>query len=442
MTKAIINAIIFDFDHFYNPGYVLFSDTIIKVGPMDTFSASAADEIIEGRNHLVMPSLVVGHTHIYSAFARGWANPETFETFPEILKKQWWKLDASHTLPSLYASGIVSAVDHVKNGVTTLIDHNASGTIEGALETLKKAVVDDVGLRAMFAFETSDRFNVDTCIKENTAFIETNQNEKTSGHFGLHASFTLSEDTLKKVRRNLNGAPIHIHVAEGKEDEEHCVKNHGERVVERLARHELLTPDSLIVHALFVNEKERALIKKHRAVVALNPGSNMNNGVGFPDFKALKNQAIPVIAGNDGLSMGITQEYLNLFFGSHLHTHDPQGFDMTDLQKVIDDTYAYASRRLNIKLGRFKKGYKADLLMHPYVPPTPMDKTNALGHLVFGLFSSFKPSDVFIDGHFIVHHYKVSDKTNRLYQNASKEAQKCWKRLEEGRVNLEFENNL
>ena len=433
MIKAITNAIVYDFETFHNPGYVLFDDTIIKTGPMHSFNESEADEIIDGTDHLVMPSLVVGHTHIYSAFARGWLNPETFETFPEILEKQWWKLDSGPSLSSLYASGVVSAVDHIKNGVTTLIDHNASGTIKGALETLRKAVVDDVGLRAMFAFETSDRFNVDECIDENKAFINTHHSEMTSGHFGLHASFTLSEETLKKVHENLNDAPIHIHVAEGEEDENHAVKTYGERVVSRLARHGLITKDSILTHALFVDDTERDLIKQHGAVVALNPGSNMNNGVGLPDFQALKERDIPVIIGNDGLSMTITQEYLNLFFASHLKTHDPQGFSMEDLLRVIDDTYAYASRRLGIKLGRFKKGYKADLLMHPYTPPTPINKDNALGHLVFGMFSSFKPSDVFINGNRLVKHYDVDERTKALYKNASKEAEALWLRLKEGR---------
>ncbi|WP_206076243.1 hypothetical protein [Marinitoga lauensis] len=45
--------------------------------------------------------------------------------------------------------------------------------------------------------------------------------------FGLHASLSLSDDTLKKVSENLNGAPIHIHIAESLEDEEESIKNYG-----------------------------------------------------------------------------------------------------------------------------------------------------------------------------------------------------------------------
>jgi cytosine/adenosine deaminase-related metal-dependent hydrolase len=426
MTKAIVNAIIYDFEQFHENGFVLFDKTVLKTGPMTAFNSKEADTVIEGKDHIVMPSFVAAHTHIYSTFARGWKNDETLEGFLDVLKKQWWKLDRGHTLDSIYQSGIVSACDHVKNGVTTLIDHHASGQIEGSLNTLKKAVVDDVGLRGMFCFETSDRFDVDACIKENTTFLKGPFDAFTSGHFGLHASLSLSEDTLKKVKAHQSTHPIHIHVAEGEADQTDALKHYGERVIERLDRHGLIQRDSILTHALFVDDKERAIIKKRGAVVALNPGSNMNNGVGIPDYVKLRDAGIDVILGNDGLSQSITNEYLNLFFTTHLFNHDPQGFGFEDLLRVIDDTYAYASRRLNIKLGRLKETYQADLLMHPYTPPTPIDKENALGHLVFGLFASFKPSDVFIGGEHIVKHYHMKATVNELYKASKKSAQTLW----------------
>ncbi|MFP4077719.1 MAG: amidohydrolase family protein [Candidatus Izemoplasmataceae bacterium] len=426
MTKAITNAIVYDFETFYEKGFVLFDETILKVGPMDAFDPEEADTVINGEGHIVMPSFVVAHTHIYSAFARGWKNSETLEGFMDVLEKQWWKLDRAHTLKSIYHSGIVSATDHLRNGVTTLIDHHASGTIEGSLKTLKKAVVDDVGLRGLFCFETSDRFDRDACINENRAFLKGPFDQKTSGHFGLHASLSLSEATLERVKKAKGDHPIHIHVAEGKEDQDDALAKYGERVVKRLDRHGLIGADSILTHALFIDDEERAIIKKREAVVALNPTSNMNNGVGLPDYKKLNEAGIKVILGNDGLSQSITNEYLNLFFTTHLFNHDPQGFGFDDLKKVIHDTYAYAGRRLGIKLGRFKEGYKADLLMHPYTPPTPMDAENALGHLVFGLFASFKPSDVFIDGDQKVKNYKVDPFLHEIYRMSKKPAQTLW----------------
>ena len=431
MPKAIVNAMVYDFDRFYENGYVVFDDTILASGDMQDFKEKG-HETIDGKGHLVMPSLIVGHTHIYSTFARGWMNAFKVENFMDILEGQWWKLDRSLKKESIYHSGIVNAVDHVKNGVTTIIDHHASGSVKGSLETLKKAVVDDVGLRGMFAFETSDRFNVDECLEENRSFLKRHQNETVSGHFGLHASLSLSEETLERVRERQGDSPIHIHVGESVMDQNDSLKQYGERVVTRLHRHGLLTKDSILTHALHVSDSERTLIKENDCVVALNPSSNMNNGVGIPDYPALREKGVRTIVGNDGLSSSVTTEYLNLLYASHALKGTPEAMGLDDIQKIIDDTYDYASRRFGIKLGRFQKGYEADLLMLPYTPPTPIHKDNALGHLFFGCFNSFKPRNVFVGGKIVVKDYEVSETLQKTYQQAKAHAQDLWQRIEEG----------
>ncbi len=431
MPKAIVNAMVYDFDRFYPSGYVLFDEKILKAGDMKDFEDDNY-ELIDGKGHLVMPSLVIGHTHIYSTFARGWMNSFKYENFMDILEGQWWKLDRGLEEQSIYYSGIVNAVDHVKNGVTTIIDHHASGSVSGALEALKKAVVDDVGLRGMFAFETSDRFNVEQCIQENRRFLDNHQTDKVSGHFGLHASLSLSEETLQRVSERLADAPIHIHVGESEMDQNDSLKQYGERVVTRLHRHGLLNKDSILTHALYVSDSERELIAENDCVVALNPSSNMNNGVGIPDYPALKEKGIRVIVGNDGLSSSVTTEYLNLLYASHALKKTPEAMNLGDIQKIIDDTYDYVSARFGIKLGRFQKDYEADLLMLPYAPPTPIHKDNALGHLFFGCFNSFKPRNVFVAGNPVVKDYEVRKNLQETYQKAKAHAQDLWQRIEEG----------
>jgi hypothetical protein len=85
----------------------------------------------------------------------------------------WWKLDRHIDNKASYYSGIVAAADFLRDGVTTIIDHHASGKeIAGSLASLKKAVCDEASVRALFAFEVSDRFDVNQAIQENVAFIK------------------------------------------------------------------------------------------------------------------------------------------------------------------------------------------------------------------------------------------------------------------------------
>ncbi len=427
--KALINARIYDFEKYIENGYVVYSDKIVEVGKMADFKETQYDTL-DCEGAILMPSLVCGHTHIYSTFARGLKLPLDPHNFQEILDQLWWKIDREIDNEITFASGIVSGIDHLKNGVTTIFDHHASGSeISGSLDSLKHAIVDTIGMRGVFAFETSDRFDVSMAIEENMRFIAENNTEFTSGLFGMHASLSLSDETLKEVKLSIENKPIHIHVAESVMDEDDSVSKHGMRVMERLNKFGLLSPDSIYVHGIYLNDLELDLIKKTGGVVCLNVASNMNNGVGLPNFQKLKEKGIPVIIGNDGLNPSMTNEYMTLLYASHLESESLMGFSLADLAMIIDDTYIYTSKRLGVKLGRLLPGYAADMIVIPYTPPTPMDVTNALGHLFYGLFSAFKPRHVYVAGRPLVFDYQVDNNLQKAYISSLIQAKRLWRKL-------------
>ena len=133
--KALIHAVLFDFETFRPDSYLLFDHSIQATGPMTEFPGAA--EVIDVKGAWVMPGLVAGHTHLYSAFARGWAPPFSPHSFTELLEQLWWKLDAGLDLEAVAFSGRVGALASLKAGVTTLIDHHASGVIRGSLTALR-----------------------------------------------------------------------------------------------------------------------------------------------------------------------------------------------------------------------------------------------------------------------------------------------------------------
>jgi cytosine/adenosine deaminase-related metal-dependent hydrolase len=419
---ALINARIYDFENYRENGYVIFNEKIIETGDMKSFEDKGYD-LIDAAGHLVMPSLTVAHSHIYSTFARGMAISPEPNNFMEILKNLWWKLDSNLREEDIYMSGIVSAVDFAKNGVTSIIDHHASGLIDGSLNLLRKAVCEDAGLRGSFCFETSDRFNTDDCISENL---------NNADMFGLHASLTLSDETLGKVKEIIGDMPIHIHVAESWIDQENCLSYHGERVVERLARHGILNKNSILSHCIHINEKEAELIAVNECYAALNIRSNMNNAVGLPDFKLLKDTGVRCLIGNDGMSAGMMGEWTSFYYAMKHRYSSPSAFGLDDLLEVIDNNYSYINKTTGSRIGRIEKGYDADLLSVEYEPPTPMEAGNALGHLVFGLSANFTPEHVWRGGNQIVNHYHVSKALEEKYSKAAGVARKLWERISNG----------
>ncbi len=430
MKKALINVKIYDFAKFLNNGFVVFDQEIFQVGDMNDF-VDDGYKIIDGQGALLMPGLVCAHTHIYSTFARGLALPFDPKNFQEILDQMWWKIDRHIDNETSYYSGLVAASEFLRNGVTTIIDHHASGKeITGSLASLKKAVCDVSSVRALFAFEVSDRFNVEDAIQENVNFIKHFKTPFTAGLFGLHASMSLSEETLKKVSENLKDTPIHIHVAESVMDEEDSLAKYQERVIERLDRHGLINEDSLLVHCVHVNDKELDIIKKRKASIVVNVTSNMNNAVGLPNVNKFTELGVPVMIGNDGLSSGIANEYINVLYSAHLLHKKPTAFGLTQLLAMINNGYDYVSHHLNVKLGRIEAGYEADMLLVPYLAPTNLDENNALGHLFYGMMHSFKPSDVFVAGEQLVENYELTNKKLVLeLENSQEIANSLWNRI-------------
>ena len=430
--KAIINVRIYDYKNYIENGFVIFDEKIRKVGKMSDFKNDGY-EVNDGNGQLLLPNFVCNHAHIYSIFARGLVLPFNPHNFLEILEQMWWKMDAKIDNKTTYYSGICAGKEFIENGVTTIIDHHASGTdIIKSLTMLKKSLVDDLGLRALLCFETSDRYPVDKCIKENISFMDKFKSDHVRGLFGMHASMTLSDKTLKAVARKLGDNPIHIHVAESEMDENDSFVKYHMSIMERLDKFSLVNPNSLIVHGVSISDKELDIVHKNNAYMVVNTTSNMNNAVGIPNVRNYLEHNIKVLVGNDGLSSNMATEYLNVLYTTHLYSKTPLGLGLGEVLEMINNSYDYVSKMLGIKLGKIEKDYESDFLLVPYKPFTEMNSGNAFGHVFYGLYPSFRPNDVYASGKLLLKNRKiVSRKVNRLFDEANEVSKDLWRRIKE-----------
>ncbi len=427
--NAIINANIYDFESYKENQYILYNkEIIVEIGNMTDYKKQKNE--IDAQNSIVMPGLTNAHTHIYSAFARGVILPKyNPKNFKEILEQMWWKLDSKLDLDAIYYSGLISAVEFIKNGVTSFIDHHASGAIDGSLNMLKKSLCDEWGMRGIFCFETSDRFDIDKCIKENLSFIN-NSSENFRGMFGMHASMTLSDKTLEKIKNEIDeNTPIHIHIAESIADQMDSLKKSGLKVIERLDNFDLIRKNSILAHCVHIDENEMQIIKNKKAYIASNLISNMNNAVGIIDYEKIKNFDIPILIGNDGMGYNITKEYSNIYFLMKHLKKNHTFFSFDDLLQIIKNNYSYISKMLGIKIGKIEADYKADLIIVPYMPYTPINNENIHSHFFFGMLDNFHPSHVIINGSHVLHDYEFYIDLDMIYSESREIAEKVWKNL-------------
>lgn len=428
--NAIINANIYDFHSYKENQYILYTDEIKEIGNMNEYKGY--EDEIDAKNGLIIPGLVNAHTHIYSAFAKGMSFSYNPKSFQDILDQLWWKLDSKLDSEAVYYSGLISAIDFIKNGVTTIIDHHASGKIiKGSLNLLKKSICDEFGMRGIFCFETSDRFDLKECIDENLDFIKNNKSEKLAGLFGMHASLSLSDNSLKIIKEKINDdIPIHIHIAESVMDQLDSLKKSGLKVLERLNSFNLINKNSLLAHCVHVDENELKIIKEKEAKIVVNILSNMNNTVGWPKIENFDKYEIPVLIGNDGLGFNLSRDILSLMFNMKYFMKDPTYFSFEKVIELLKNNYKYASEILGIKIGKIEKGYKSDFLLIPYLASTPMNENNILAHFIYGVLDDFKPSHVIIDGAMIIKNYEYLIDLDMIYDESKKQAKKIWNLIE------------
>jgi len=444
MTQLIENVAVWDGRESVLPsGTIHIEETrIARVVPTSETADAPQNAVrIDGTGKLAIPGLVNAHTHLYSSLARGMTvSPFAPTTFTDILEQLWWKLDKALDDETVQTSALVGAMEAARCGVTTLIDHHASpNAIPGALDRLRRAVCDDVGLRGVFCYELTDRDGNERSaqgLKENLRFLnvpDAGVPGRFAALFGLHASFTVSDETIEQVAASLpEGAGIHIHVAEGPEDEVECEARHGTRIVGRLDRHGLLGPNSILAHCLHIDEAEKDLIAERDAVVVHNPRSNMNNAVGLFDMPGFLGRDVLTGLGTDGLGCNMLAE---LFTAGILQKHsrgDVLAGSFADLDRILFvNNPLIASRLLGVDVGRIEAGAPADIVLLEYTPPTPLHVDTLLGHLLFGVaVHSLRVTDLFVAGRPVLRDGGFVDLDEPgIYARAREQASALWNRL-------------
>ena len=369
---------------------------IASVGPQKAVSAWYEDvHRIDARGRFVLPGSICAHTHFYGAFARGMAIPGPApKDFPEILERLWWPLDKALDPEAIRLSTQVMLVDAIRNGTTTLIDHHASpNAIPGSLDLIAGAV-EAAGLRAVLCYEVTDRdgeAKARAGIEENLRALEKYGRPSDGGRvaatFGLHASLTLAEATLSACRDAApDGTGFHIHVAEHEADEYDSLSRTGERVVDRLHRHDLLGPETIVAHGVHLDAAEIAVLAETRTWLSHQPRSNMNNGVGAAPVESMLRAGVPVCLGTDGFPHTMWEEARFAYMLQKLAHRDPRRMPGDQVFSMLTRNNAALAGRFfpGAALGVIAEGAHADLIFVDYQPHTPLSAGNLPWQMIFG----------------------------------------------------------
>ncbi len=446
MNLIIHNAGIFTNDDkntfLENQAVAIEGNRILEVGPEEQLKEKYARfRPHNGRGGLLMPGLVNVHMHLYSTFARGIAFSARPVDFAEILSTLWWKLDSALDSEAVYYSALVAAITAIKCGVTAIIDHHASpNAIDGSLDRIEEALTRP-GLRGVLCCETSDRhgqYISQQSLHENERYIQKCQStkEKNPNHLldamiGLHASFTLENDTLELAAdlSRSTGRGCHIHLAEDAVDRLNTADKFQGGLAERLQQFGILGEQTIAAHCIHLTEAEKDLLGQTDTMIAHTPQSNMNNAVGRTDIFGYLERGMLTGIGTDGMSADIKPDVRT---ANLLHKHDLKDYNLgwNELQKMtLKNNPAIWERVTAQKTGRIESGYLADLILIDYFPPTPINAENFWGHFLYGLTDAAVDTSI-INGRIVLDNRRIVDlDEEKIAFEARRVAGRVWKKF-------------
>ena len=407
-----VNIVTCDQDfHVYLDGILALENSqIVYVGQENQEILKQADQIIDCQGAWIMPGLVNCHTHSAMTGLRGICDDSNLH---EWLEDYIWPAEAEFT-PDMTTKAVKEALtEMLQSGTTTFNDmYNPNGVeIEKIYEAVKASKMRCYFSPTLFS---SDVEMTDETIARTRAVIETikgyrdpNFKVMVAPHSPYSCSRELLEASLNLAKEDI---PLHIHVAETKEESGIILKRYGKRPIAFLDELGYLDHQAVFAHGVELNEAEIARLADSKVAIAHNPISNLKLASGIAPVIQLQKAGVPVgiatdsVASNNNLDM--FEEGRTAALLQKMKSGDASQFPIETVLKALTIEGAKVLG-MEDEIGSLEIGKQADfLVIQPQGKIHLQPQENMLSHLVYAVKSS-DVDDVYIAGEQVVRAGKV-----------------------------------
>jgi len=390
-----------DLDMIDNGILCIKNDTLAKIEPLENHTPiPEGDKIIDAQGGIIMPGLVNTHTHLPMALFRGLADDLPLSKW---LNEYIFPAEANHIHPeSVKLGALLSGAEMLLSGTTTCCDGYF-------YEDHVAAAVNDIGMRTILGQGVIDfpapgvpnpENNVDNAI----TFIQKwkNISPLITPSIFCHSPYTCSEATLKKAKdaADAKGVLFQIHAAETKDEYVSIQTKHHTTPVKYLDKIGIIDQNTLLVHAVWLDDDDIEIIAERRASVSHNPESNMKLASGIAPVPALLTAGVTVGLGTDGCA---SNNNLDLFSemdtAAKLHKVNAMDPTVMDAVTVLKMATIEGARALGLQdiIGSLETGKKADVIIIDTRKPHLVPVYNPVSHIVYAAQGS-DVRDVIVDG--------------------------------------------
>lgn len=360
----------------------------------------AADKVIDGSHKAVVPAFYNTHNHAAMSILRGYGDDKPLF---EWLTQDIWPIEDRLTPEDIYAASRLALLEMIKSGTVFFADMYFFG------EQTMRAVA-EMGMRAAVSRVEMDMFDTaGTAAKKADTVEFVNFPNPCPGRIikclSCHAVYTVSDELFEYARQvaGEQGWHIQIHLSETKKENDDCFEKWGMSPTAKLDSLGLLTPKTVLAHAVHLSDEDIGLIKKRGCFLSTNPTSNLklNSGLFMFDrlFRELPGQ---VTLGTDGAS---SNNNLSMLEAMKICSLAAKFEANSALAGKASDVFRAATRNgalaFGLDAGEIREGALADCLLVDLNNPFLTPNYNLVSNLVYAADSSCV-SDVICDGRLIM----------------------------------------
>jgi len=330
------------------------------------------DEREDWGNVAVLPGTVNAHAHSFQSLLRGFGDDLTFAGWRDrVLYPFSERLDRQ----AIRAGALLDFAEMLKAGITTVADffYIHDGTNENDLAVIEAAR--QLGIRLVFARAMYDWTGAPKRFQESPARSRENFLELHAAHLAdrlvfpqpaphsLHAASPEMVQAGAALAAELD-VPFHIHVAEYRQEREQIVERHAMSPILYLDSLGALTERTILVHCVWTDEDDLALIAERGARIVHNPGANAFLGDGVAPFRQMLERNIRTCLGTDG---GCTNSRQSIFDDMRTATLLQKAVHADASVMRAEDALIAGTARggevLGLPIGRIAADHAADLVV-------------------------------------------------------------------------------
>src|ERR1043165_6585900 len=318
-TLLIKNAYIVTMDDHQREipdGGLFIRDGLIEQVAPTSELPTAADEVVNLTDHIVLPGLVNTHHHFYQTLTRAVPAAQDANLFNWLttLYPIWARLNPE----DIFISTQTALAELALSGCTTASDHLYLFPNGSKLDD-EIAAAQEIGLRiqasrgSMSLGQSQGGLPPDSVVDNEESILQDSQrviekyHDSKPGAFvqivlAPCSPFSVTSDLMKqsaKLARKY-GVHLHTHLAETEDEEQFCLQRFGHRPVAYMQEVDWVGNDVWFAHAVWVNNEEIQVFAKHNCGVAHCPTSNMRLASGIAPVKEYRAAGVNVGLGVDG----------------------------------------------------------------------------------------------------------------------------------------------